>query len=742
MKIADLTKQAFAKGGPVTVIAGGYRPEQERFAVWFAETLDRPEADRPELSLAEVDPGAGKTLAYLVPMMLGAVLNNQRGLVSTFTKNLRDQILETDAKKADQVVKMVLKSNGLEYRSTSIEARRSLSGVASLVLADIVLQDAVGSERIEAQAYYDFVEGAFREGKLPQISDWLERGNMFPGGLSNYALTVHERLPELRAKLDPKYDIIHPALDAFKQDVLDNFNSQNSADIVVSTHAMFLMNNVMFGTNALYTRQSNYEDQQDKRPFGSVVMDEADMMNGVTMQWNRHSLNVSDLWDRLLTLPSNALVQASKNAVNDYLNLLNKQKYKIESWEDDDTKTRHVDKLTAISDSINSMVYHGVVILEGGTGDGTLTQDEYTELADSLDAETLSWLDRATNTAHALINIINGETRNRAESQINLYTDTKISTSFFNKNGRKQFVVSSDPTEGGYLSNRAWRNTKVHSFMRFLFVSGTMRGEAGDTVFEDFKRRIGINDKYDTVVATRAFPCPSHGSIRRLVLSEIRSIGADNEDWRDHVARDIITATAGGGRTLVLFPSNDLKTMVEDEVRKHVGNRLIVQAVGTKAKAKFAELRAKPDAIWFGHNWHGDNFVDDNGRSLFTRVIIARAPVTPANTNTFAKMPKLSHRWNKQDAANKIKQGIGRAIRNPYDCPEVWILDPRLSVPRIMAREVEQHGLPTKGRDGFNQLEIIPDHLLKNADLDVILKDGSIKTIRSEMVESVLKSAA
>ena len=748
MKIADLTRQAFAKGGPVSVIAGSYRPEQERFAVWFAETLDRPEAPKPELCLAEVDPGAGKTLAYLVPMMFNAIVNSQRSLVSTFTKNLREQILTTDAEKAEQVVRVVLANNGM-IRPIHVAARRSLSSTASLVLADIVLQDATGSERAEAQAYYDFVEGAFRNGDLPQISEWLERGNTLPGGLADYSLTIHERLPDLRAKLDLKYAAIHPAIDAFKQDVLDNFNSSNSADIVLTTHAMLLINNMMYGTNALYTRKASYDDQQDKRPFGSVVVDEADMVSSMTMQWHRHSLNLSILFGRLNSLPKNVLVADARQAVADYIYLIQKQNgktYTIFSLEDDTTKMANVEKLEAISNTIDRMIEHGVVRLEGGDGDGTLTDDEYNDLANSLDASTLSWLSHASNKAQGLANIINAETMGRAEAQTDLFTETKLSTKVILAHDKvKQYVVSSDPTTGAYLSNRAWRNTKVHSFMRFLFVSGTMRGFAGDTRFEDFKRRIGISDKYDSVIATKPFPCPSHGRISRLVLSQIRSIGSSNEDWVEHVARDIRTATqTGDGRTLVLFPSNELKLLVETELRKHsdLDIRLIVQGIGTRAKARFVELEAKPNAIWMGHNWYGDNFVDAKGNSLFTRVIIARAPVTPPNTNTSAKMPKTADRWNKQDAGSKIKQGIGRAIRNPWDFPEVWILDPRLSVPPIMVGEVRRHGFVTEGAQGFDQLGLIPDHLLKNAGLDIIQHDGTIKTIRAELAPLEAKSAA
>ena len=86
------TDAAFADGGPLAGAVGGEagfepRAGQREMAAAVAETL----ADGGTL-LVEAGTGTGKTLAYLVP----AILGRKRVLVSTGTKNLQEQIFFKD----------------------------------------------------------------------------------------------------------------------------------------------------------------------------------------------------------------------------------------------------------------------------------------------------------------------------------------------------------------------------------------------------------------------------------------------------------------------------------------------------------------------------------------------------------------------------------------------------------------------------------------------------------------------
>ena len=64
-----------------------HRPEQEEMADYIASLIDRKRS-----ALIEAPTGIGKTIAYLKP----AILSNKPIVVSTFTKTLQDQLVESD----------------------------------------------------------------------------------------------------------------------------------------------------------------------------------------------------------------------------------------------------------------------------------------------------------------------------------------------------------------------------------------------------------------------------------------------------------------------------------------------------------------------------------------------------------------------------------------------------------------------------------------------------------------------
>src|SRR5437764_8555875 len=68
-----------------------YRPGQ----IQMAEAVMRAFEDRHHL-IVEAGTGTGKTLAYLVPAVAAALGRGARGVISTGTKNLQEQLMEKD----------------------------------------------------------------------------------------------------------------------------------------------------------------------------------------------------------------------------------------------------------------------------------------------------------------------------------------------------------------------------------------------------------------------------------------------------------------------------------------------------------------------------------------------------------------------------------------------------------------------------------------------------------------------
>src|ERR1700691_4891586 len=68
-----------------------FRPQQQEMAVAVARALQ----NRGHLAV-EAGTGVGKSLAYLIPSILFAVLRRKKAVVSTHTINLQEQLTEKD----------------------------------------------------------------------------------------------------------------------------------------------------------------------------------------------------------------------------------------------------------------------------------------------------------------------------------------------------------------------------------------------------------------------------------------------------------------------------------------------------------------------------------------------------------------------------------------------------------------------------------------------------------------------
>ncbi len=68
-----------------------FRPQQQEMAIAVARALE----NREHLAV-EAGTGVGKSLAYLIPSILFAIVNNKKAVVSTHTINLQEQLTEKD----------------------------------------------------------------------------------------------------------------------------------------------------------------------------------------------------------------------------------------------------------------------------------------------------------------------------------------------------------------------------------------------------------------------------------------------------------------------------------------------------------------------------------------------------------------------------------------------------------------------------------------------------------------------
>src|SRR3989442_460406 len=91
----DLVKQVEEIFSPTGLLSRAknfeYRPQQQQMAVAVARALQAREH-----LVVEAGTGVGKSLAYLIPAILFATVNNKKAVIPTHTINLQEQLIEKD----------------------------------------------------------------------------------------------------------------------------------------------------------------------------------------------------------------------------------------------------------------------------------------------------------------------------------------------------------------------------------------------------------------------------------------------------------------------------------------------------------------------------------------------------------------------------------------------------------------------------------------------------------------------
>src|SRR5262245_43282396 len=91
----DLVKQVEEIFSPKGILSRSpnfeFRPQQQQMAVAVARALE----NREHLAV-EAGTGVGKSLAYLIPAILHAVVRKKKAIISTHTINLQEQLTEKD----------------------------------------------------------------------------------------------------------------------------------------------------------------------------------------------------------------------------------------------------------------------------------------------------------------------------------------------------------------------------------------------------------------------------------------------------------------------------------------------------------------------------------------------------------------------------------------------------------------------------------------------------------------------
>jgi predicted DnaQ family exonuclease/DinG family helicase len=647
------------------------RAEQERMAAAVTAALN---AD--EKLVVEAGTGTGKSLAYLLPSALFALLNNQRVVISTNTINLQEQIVGKDIpdlrRLLDAFAPADLRAKLADLRTTPLKGRRNY----------LCLQRLAALRRAGPQ---DDAEARF----LTKVLVWLaatETGD-------RAELTLRPEEEPLWTRISAQNSACFAGPSLFVRNgtcqLLRARRRADAAHLVIVNHAL-LLSDLAAGGSALPSydylvvdEAHNLEDEATNQfgfQAGAGHVDE--YLNTLSMALPRESGLVEELHsalrgpaggqtERLHQLADGvrAAVERARERVpevfgrvtafvrnhaeggGDYDNrlLLTPAKRAQPEWSQVETAWENLrlplleleDSLAklalALADADGSDILNYETLL-GSIGAqaqaGVMLRKGIEEIIERHDGERIAWI-----------------TTNRASSHVSF---------------------SSAPLDVGHVLQDYLFSQKAG----VVLTSATL--STGGT-FDYMKQRLGVQDAEELLLGS-----PFDYKRAALLLLPTDMPEPSHPTYQQNVEQAVIELCAAStGRALVLFTSHAALRTTARAARKpleRLGVRLLAQGVdGTPAELLEA-LKSRPGTVLFGTSsfWEGVDVVGD----ALSLLIIAKLPFSVPTDPVFAARSALYDEPFKDyalpQAVLRFKQGFGRLIRHKTDRGAAVVLDRRL----------------------------------------------------------------
>ena len=628
--------EAFAPNGPLSSAIEGFvaREGQREMALAVAETL----VDGGSL-IAEAGAGAGKTLAYLVP----ALLAGRRAVISTYSRNLQDQLFLRDLPQVSEALGRPVKV-------------RMLKGRANYLCRYRLERAAEGPGELSDQE---------RTG-LDNIRTWA--GHTVSGDLAQCE-GVPENAPILRKVTSTRENCLGKECPDFEScHVFRAREEAVRAQIVVVNHHVLMAD--------LQLKAAGADGLLPK--FDCVVVDEAHALPEVARESLALNLSTGQIVDALRDVQREALAagvwadveeehDGLRNAVRD-LRLACPR----EAGESDWTPAMLGREIEMLGFAMEQLI--------------ECCEDAADEEQESLILATAGLRDMRDRLGFMCSTL--DELRQDSEFE---YADYAYPDADFDV----------DPAVPGNLRAGWIRTTRTHvslnltpvdiadDFQRlaedteatWIFSSATL-SIGGD--FSHFARRLGFEDARELLVSS---PYDYRRNTLLYVPQDLPVPGRTAEGFTEALLEAALPiAVAAGGRAFFLFTSY----RALDEAREILSrsptwqDRFVAQGAGRPRSLLLEEFRSRRDCILLGTRsfWQG---VDVRGKDLIL-VVIDRLPFeAPGNPVYRARQQAVRARGGDPfneislpEAVLALKQGVGRLVRGESDKGIVMICDQRL----------------------------------------------------------------
>lgn len=666
----------------------------QRAALGFLRQ-DRARA-RTAINAVQASTGTGKTYGYLVPVMGYAALTGERVVISTFTRHLQRQVLDS----AVVVSEWVRARTGVALtvaRRLGMSNFLSSSAISDLLDALDDQGEAVVSERRQLledmQAWVRARDGdALVHSGL--LEDFLADHGLeaLPADVPVSAVTLSSSAPE-----------------ADREAYARHVQASKSADVVVVNHALLVSNVMRWGSLLA----------GDGRVIGAVVCDEADRLRDAA-----ESLLQADY----------TFVHACANAV----------------------QVARALKVPLLDMSAQELL-DDMRALGREAGSEGMVLNPRDALCHEVCGRLHGYLATATPTALGLARTISqdgllpaGVRREVAVEFIDLTRRLGQALDQL-RTGQGMALLSWSPVKAwpslrmgqaypGRILSRLWAPLEDRDdplrppatlIQSILFTSATLGvpGRGLPEAFDDFFSDIGVvrHPKRGEALPIHHVQIDLFARLEPLRFGRLDFVVMDpripdptdrdtletNPVWLDACAAMIAQASSAGGRTLVLATSfQDANAL--GQVLARAGRSALVHARGVGLAGLISQFKADPQAIMISPSaWEG---MDLPG--MIAQLVITRVPFGSLDSmdmqllrlgllqSGLAEDKVRGILMGRLTAAAKqrLMQGLGRPIRSADDRATVWFADPRLPLPAGMADSLHPAVLEAPIRPQFAPL--------------------------------------
>ncbi|MGL4394511.1 MAG: helicase C-terminal domain-containing protein [Brevinema sp.] len=660
----------FQKDGALQELIGSYeeRPEQEQLVSKIIDTINND-----KIFLAEAGTGTGKSLSYLIPTTIWAVLSDKRVFISTHTITLQSQIAKKDAELVSVLVERV---TGIRPRFAVLVGRSNYLCLKGL--------DDLEHDQEKKESLFD--DTSIVDHQIDMVKIWAHqteeglRGEI-PQQISN---DLWEELSASTPNCPRKECPFYTDCFYYKARM-----TAEASHIIIGNHALLLAaidDNSGFMTTIPH--------------FSGVVLDEAHNLPQITLNamaqsfsfgsitWRLSRLyrkrgnktfgQLSLLHDRTALERHPDLFELFHKATHEILDLNSLIRVKDEEFmqlfANSPTPSLEINKAELMKQEWRM----GLKILEEVFDKVRYIDMNITKLLslaqESFKEERVLEILRVIDIHNQALNEIRQTFKNIFEDLDNEHLAVRQM-----ELGFRQATFSAGPAlVGDFLSKHVFRPKDFS-----ILSSATL---SVNKSFDFFSKNIGLEYAEPNRVDSISLPSPFDykNQMKVFVVNENHIAFGQQEKEKWELVREAVFIAGGG--TLILFTSYKTMNAAYQFLAKEFEDAgLLPVKQGDHSRDHLLNtIRSKDYAVLFATSsfWEGIDVPGDNLRLVIIDKLPFDSPSNPLNKAIFKIMEENGQNpfseYSVPRAVLKYKQGIGRLIRSKKDRGVLIVLDGRI----------------------------------------------------------------